>query len=167
VPELVIRRIRANEGSAYRDVRLRALADAPSAFGTTLAQASARPLAWWESRAAVTAESERSALFVAESGDHVSGLIGAEMLDDVPEAEVISMWVEPPLRSQGVGRQLLDAAAAWALARGAVGLQLWVTEGNVPATALYEAYGFAFTGDTQPHPSQPGLRELHMRRTRH
>lgn len=33
---------------------------------------------------------------------------------------------------------------------------------NAPAIALYEAYGFTFTGATTPHPSQPGLVERGM-----
>ena len=167
--DVVIRRIRPDDGATYRDLRLRALTDAPLAFGTTLAEATARPRSWWDARVAACSEGTTSALFVAETAAAAGaeagsiGLAGAERSDVAGEVEVISMWVEPAVRGRGLGRRLLDAASAWASAQDAVALQLWVTEDNAPATRLYQAYGFTFTGDAQAHPSQPGLRELCMR----
>src|SRR5262249_59106486 len=47
-----VRRIRADEGLALRALRLRALADAPTAFGSTLAREEAFPADGWHERAA-------------------------------------------------------------------------------------------------------------------
>lgn len=164
MPDVTIRRIRADEGALLRDVRLRAFADAPEAFGTTVAEASALPSEWWEARAAVCAEDDDRSLWVAEVEGRWGGLVGAEPAEDPSsDVEVISMWVDPTLRGRHLGRRFLETVAAWTLQHNGVALQLWVTEGNIPAIRLYEAYGFAFTGNVQPHPSQPGLRELHMR----
>ena len=146
-----------------RDVRLRAFADAPLAFGTTVAEASARPPGWWDARAAACAQGPASALCVAETVARWCGLVGAESAGVLGDVEVISMWVDPSGRRRGLGRWLLDTTAVWASEQGAVALQLRVTEGNVLAIRLYEACGFIFTGEAQPHPSQIGLRELCMR----
>lgn len=159
--EVIIRRIAADDGSAYRAVRLRAFADAPTAFGTTHAEASARPLSWWVDRAQAAAEGiELTALF-AQSGSEIVGLVGGSREPD--SVELTSMWVAPEWRGRGIGRRLIDSVAAWASEQGVGELTLWVTEGNTYAITLYEAYGFALTGESQAHPSQEGLSEVEMR----
>jgi ribosomal protein S18 acetylase RimI-like enzyme len=159
-----VRPLRADEALAYREMRLRALAGAPTAFGTTLAEALQRPAEWWVERAAAYAEGDVSVLFVAEGPDGLCGMAGGLQTSD-HEADVFSMWVDPNARGSGVAEELLRAVEAWSVAQGALTLHLWVTEGNQPAIRLYERYGFVFTGASQPHPSQP-LRELQMRRGR-
>ncbi|MEI7924911.1 MAG: GNAT family N-acetyltransferase [Chloroflexota bacterium] len=157
-----VRRIRVGEAAAYRDLRLRALTDSPHAFGTTLAEALARPPRWWESRVEATAAGDVSALFVAEDADGWCGLVGGELVGGA--VEVISMWVDPRARGTGLGAALVDMVLRWARDHAATEAGLDVTEGNAPAIALYLTTGFAFTGESAPHPSQPGRRELRMRR---
>jgi len=55
-----IRRIRADEGLRLKALRLRALADSPMAFGSTLAREQAYPDALWHERAATGAGAIRS-----------------------------------------------------------------------------------------------------------
>jgi len=50
-----VRRVRAGEWRALRALRLRALAEAPNAFGSTLARESAFPDDTWRERAAAAA----------------------------------------------------------------------------------------------------------------
>ena len=160
----VIRRIRADDGAAYRAIRLRGLAGAPLAFGTTLEEAEARPEPWWDERVAACAEGDAFALFVAETSDGLCGLIGGMQSQTAGHVDVISMWVDPEVRRLGIAWRLLYAVETWAAAQGVTVLDLWVTDGNVPAITLYERYGFTFTGEATPHPSHPGVRELAMRR---
>ncbi len=161
---IIIRRIRADEGHVYRDIRLRALADAPFAFSTTLAEASTRHREWWDNRTLELATSATSALFVADAGARLDALLGVEVVSDTARAEFISMWVDPAARGRGLGRLLLDAAAAWATEHGAGAFDLWVTEGNEHAIALYRAWGFSFSGASQAHPARLDLMELGMHR---
>ena len=84
----------------------------------------------------------------------------SETDDFVPE--LISMWVDPRVRGTGLGRQLVAAIVDWARRRGARALQLWVTEGNKAAVALYEQSGFQRTGERQPLPSNERLAEIRM-----
>ena len=160
--DVVVRRVRADDGAAYRAIRMRSLADAPLAFSTTLAQAEVRHASWWDERVVACAEGDNAALFVVETSEGMCGLIGGVRAEMAGHVTVTSMWVEPDARHLGLGRQLLDAVAGWARGQGARTLDLWVTDGYTPAIALYEAYGFVFTGEVTPHPSYAGLVEHAM-----
>ena len=67
VEAVEVRRVRSEEWEALRDVRVRALADAPDAFGTTHAEALARPDAWWIEWARRSAESDEQAMALAQN----------------------------------------------------------------------------------------------------
>ncbi len=159
-----IRRILPGEGPRLREIRLRALAEAPTAFGDTLAAAEQRPDTVWHERAGAAATGKCTALFVAEDGERWLGLAGGVVDEETPpgEVELVSMWVAPAVRGSGLGRRLIAAVAAWARAAGATQIRLWVTEGNAPAIALYQRAGFVFNGETAPHPSNAALREALM-----
>jgi GNAT superfamily N-acetyltransferase len=144
-----IRHLRSEEGLLYRELRLRALADAPDAFGDTLSDALARPEQWWIDRAyQVVHNSEREALFMAWDQEEPCGLVYARLEDAV--AHLYGMWVAPAVRRQGNGAALLNASLSWARTKGAERAELWVTDGNVAATRLYESLGFRQTGLQEP-----------------
>jgi ribosomal protein S18 acetylase RimI-like enzyme len=136
-----IERLAAGGGPRLRALRLRALADAPAAFSTTYAQAAARPRGEWESQL------ERMATFVATAGGADIGLVRGVQHDRLADAGyLISMWVAPEARRQGVGSALIGAVVRWARARGFGRLVLEVGESNSPAIALYRRAGFAAEG---------------------
>jgi ribosomal-protein-alanine N-acetyltransferase len=62
------------------------------------------------------------------------------------EAEILTIAVGISERGQGLGRKLMEAAAAFALASGAVSLFLEVADDNLAALALYERLGFVTVG---------------------
>jgi GNAT superfamily N-acetyltransferase len=160
-----IRRVTAAEWRALRDVRLRALADAPGAFGTTHEEAVARPDDWWREWAARSAESDGQSMVLAWDGEEPIGLAGV-FATDGGAWQVISMWVEPRARGKRVGHALLDAVVAWARRRDPERtIRLSGTDGNEGARQLYERYGFADTGVSEPLRSNSSLtiRELELR----
>jgi len=163
--EITVRRIQAEEWERLRAIRLRALADAPMAFGATLADEQARPDAFWRERAAGGAVDDDRATFIAEREGAWVGVsvcvLEAGGAGERP-AWVFSMWVDPTVRRQGTAQALLRVLAAWARERGADVLNLHVTETNAPAIALYERLGFRATGATEPLPHTPSVRENHM-----
>lgn len=73
-----------------------------------------------------------------------SGFVITRMAAD--EAEILTVAVDIPQRGQGLGRMLMEAAAARARAFGAVSLFLEVADDNLPAIALYERLGFITVG---------------------
>ena len=157
---VLVREITADDWKLMRDVRLAALAEAPSAFGSTYAREADFTEERWRGRI-----SERSVTFFAheERADAaLAGLVGVYVEDG--DAELVSMWVRPSARGLGVGAALVEAAAAWAKTRDFGALFLWVTESNAPAVRLYERLGFTPTGERQPLPSDPALAEIRMSR---
>jgi GNAT superfamily N-acetyltransferase len=131
-----IDRLGAHEGERLRAVRLAALADAPDAFGGTLAEAAARPADEWRQHII------ELATFVAVDGDIDVGMVRAARHPDEPKAgELLSMWVAPGARGRGVGDALIDAVVAWARAEG---LSRIVLE----AIGLYARHEFTPTGIT-------------------
>lgn len=160
---VVIREVSAGDWEAMRDVRLDALRDAPSAFGSTYAREAGFTHQQWQARI-----HDRSVTYLAHvSGDEPdsaepAGLAGVYEEDGT--AEVVSMWVRPCARGRKVGESLIGACEDWARARGYDTLHLWVTESNLPARKLYERCGFTPTGESQPLPSDPSVPEIRMRK---
>ncbi|MFN2465215.1 MAG: N-acetyltransferase family protein [Candidatus Dormibacteria bacterium] len=164
-PPVTIRRIAPSDAELLRKVRVRAITDSPSAFGSTLAETEARTFSWWQARALQTSTGHDDAIFFAEADGAVVGIAGGYIdWKEQSAPQLISMWVDPARRQEGIGRRLVERVAAWAAAGGHSRLQLWVTETNTVAISLYERLGFMHLPDRQPLPSAPTLMELKMER---
>lgn len=154
-------RVTADDWEAWRAVRLRALADAPEAFGSTLADWAEAPEHRWRTRLSLPGALD----LVVRLGDRWVALAsGVPDPDDPARAELISMWVDPAVRGQGVARMLIDAIAHWAAATGATTLELSVIPDNAVARRAYERNGFAAL-DEPGDPLPDGRAEVVMRRT--
>lgn len=150
-----IRTFAPHEWSTYRDLRLRALAEAPDAFGGTLAAEQNRPDDEWSRRLAAGADARTNLPLVAEVRGEPIGLAWGRIEASDPEvAALYQMWVAPSHRGLGAGRMLLEAVIAWARAQNASHLDLGVTCGDRPARRLYERAGFKPKGE--PQPLRPG-----------
>jgi GNAT superfamily N-acetyltransferase len=150
-----IRTLAPHEWGIYRDLRLRALADSPDAFGSTLAEEQDRSDAEWLRRLASGADSRANLPLVAEIRDEPIGLAWGRIETSDPEvAALYQMWVAPSHRGLGAGQMLLEAVIAWARARNASYIDLSVTCGDRPARRLYERAGFKPRGE--PQPLRPG-----------
>jgi GNAT superfamily N-acetyltransferase len=163
---LEVRRIRAHEGPQLRSLRLHALADAPTAFGSTLAREEAFSESVWHERAARGALGSDGVTFIAEHDGQWVGL-ATGLVEDPEDPKgsgpvLVGMFVDREERRGGVGVALVEAVASWALARGAARLSLWVTSNNEAAIALYGKCGFRRTGETKPLAHTPTLAELRM-----
>src|SRR5688500_5691758 len=129
-----VRRFGADEWRAYRDLRLRALADSPNAFGSTLEAEQGRSDADWAARLSAGADSEWSLPLVATDGDEMVGLVWGRIDPLTPEtAYVYQMWVAPEARFLGCGGLLIEAVIAWARQARAECVALNVTSGDTPA----------------------------------
>jgi ribosomal protein S18 acetylase RimI-like enzyme len=147
---------------AYKAVRLRALKDSPSAFGSTYLRESEFTDEQWDARA-VNLDGERRVGYLAFDDGQYCGIAVCFVLEeDSLKADVVSMWVAPEYRKAGVGRLLVDAIVGWAGGRGVKGLQLMVTSCNDAAIEFYKRLGFSMTGYTEPYPNDPALVEYQM-----
>ena len=153
------------EGARLRSIRLRALQDAPDAFGTTFEQASANSDDVWAKQVV-----DLPTFVGVKGGRDVAMVRCTRDRDKADTAWLLSMWVAPEIRRSGVGASLVDLVVAWARANGISRLLLDVADLNAPAVALYAAKGFVPNGETRSMlPPRQHIREhqreLHFSRT--
>lgn len=156
-----VRRLGADDVDVLRDVRLRALQDAPEAFWTSYEREVAYgPDDWrqWLTKAAFfvaaacagdgtgddTGGAEAGEIV---GGEIVGGLAGGMPAPDDPSATyLIAMWVAPEHRGSGVAAPLVSAVTAWAASEGRPTVVLYVEEHHARARRFYERVGFRLTG---------------------
>jgi GNAT superfamily N-acetyltransferase len=165
-----IRRIRADEGLRLKALRLRALADSPLAYGSTLAHEQAYSDALWHERAANGAAGDKVVTIVAEHDNRLlgmaTGLVPNFEGPHAQDAMMVGVFVDAAVRRQGVGAMLVEKVIDWVKTRKSVGgsarLLIWITAGNEPAFVLYRRHGFRATGATRPNAHTPDLIESEM-----
>jgi ribosomal protein S18 acetylase RimI-like enzyme len=146
----------------FKAVRLRALQDTPSAFGSTYAREIQLTDADWIERAHKW-NGERGAGFLAMDNEIVCGMVGSFLNEyEANRAHLISVWTAGTHRKQGIGRLLVSAVSDWARGREARTLLLMVTCNNASAILFYERLGFTRTGRMEPYPNDPALVEYEM-----
>ncbi len=150
---MLIRRARAGDWEALREVRLAALADSPDAFAVTLDEERDGDEAHWLSWITGEGWDGAVATFVADDAGTLVGMAtGFRPDDELEVVHLFAMWVTPERRTEGIGRSLVDAVVAWALEHpGIERVVLRVTETNVDAARFYASCKFEDTGE----PSEP------------
>ncbi len=150
--DVQIRRVRPDEWRSWREVRLRMLRDDSDFFSSRYEDAVRDPDERWRTWVAEAAdETADKVLLCADAGpEGWVGVVGGFVRVDRSEAQLISMWVSPKARGQGVAQLLVAALGAWAHRRGCEHVYLFVQEANQPARRLYGRLGFSATGDRSP-----------------
>ena len=145
---IVIEQVHAEDWQVWRDLRLRALATDPDAFGSTLAE-------WQDADEPRWRDGFATVLFraIAVVDGRPSGMIGCRESSAgtdpaaSPGVEIVSVWVSPSVRGRGVGDALIAAALRWAARdRPDRTVLLQVREANAAAIALYRRNGFVDDG---------------------
>ena len=148
--KIVLAALTPNDWRLWRSLRLSALAEAPYAFGSRLAD--------WQGPRDAEEHWRRRLLDVPHNvvafyqGVPAGMASGARRGDD--EAELLSMWVTPAARGHGVGDALVESVRTWAEALPASRLTLGVRTRNVAAIVLYRRHGFVDVG--QSPDQEPG-----------
>jgi GNAT superfamily N-acetyltransferase len=131
-----LRRLASHEVDLHRDLRLRALGDAPDSFGETFTDAAVRPISYWEELTRAVTEPGRDVMFLACEGndilDSAYGLLDRACSD---AGRVGGMWVGRTWRRRGVGRALLQEVISWGRERRLRRLGLWAPSHNPAAIA--------------------------------
>jgi GNAT superfamily N-acetyltransferase len=147
---VVVRRIVPGEWSQLRRIRLEALADAPLAFGSTHEREAAYTDSHWQRHAAALAEGTWTVAMVGIHGTTLVALAQGYVDENDPAiAHLISVFVAPPWRGRGLGREVSAAVVDWARERGCRRALLNVADWNEPAREVYASLGFAVTGRTK------------------
>jgi GNAT superfamily N-acetyltransferase len=156
---VTVRRLRADEADALRDLRLRALQDSPWAFGSSYARELGHGPDWWEARARQIGD----VVYVAD-GAGLVGMAGG-FVPGAPDTVLLwGMWVAPGARGRGLGRALAESVIGWAGERR-VELEVTDDERARSAAALYRSLGFEPTGERRPLDSDPALEAVVMTRS--
>jgi len=106
-----LRRLGAEDASAYREIRLEALADSPHAFSSTLESEQGQPLERFAARLA------DDFVLGAFSGPHLVGVAGFYVQPKPKHRHKGMLWgmyVRPDHRAAGIGRKLVEAIIAHA-----------------------------------------------------
>jgi ribosomal protein S18 acetylase RimI-like enzyme len=138
---ITIRSLAAADAEAYRAIRLAALAEAPEAFGASLAEESARPLERFAERLTPPAPSLVFGAFVGRDLVGTAGFLAGSSEKSHHRGTLWGVYVAPTARGRGTGEALVAAAIAQAK-RHVVVLQARVVTTNRTARKLYERLGF-------------------------
>ena len=146
---IVIREAIPADVMQYRELRLFALQDAPTAFSADYQTQLSRPMSFWEGRLNFD---EFGTIFFSE---HAGNLIGMTVIRqrELPKtkhsAEILSVYVRPEWRGLHIAEGLIDSCVQWAKAREVNILKLGVMTNNTSAVRCYERCGFKIYG-TEP-----------------
>ena len=129
-----------DDWAVLRDVRLRALADSPDAFGSTLEREQDFDEKEWRRRSV-------RPVWVAEVDGRPVAMAGAFPDDGV--LQVWGMWTDPAHRGRAWPAPSSTRLIGPAVAEGRP-VALHVNIANPGARAFYEGYGFVATGELEP-----------------
>jgi ribosomal protein S18 acetylase RimI-like enzyme len=159
----VIRKL-ACDGLVLKEVRLRALGQAPGAFAQSAAGGENDPDEGWVAWATeLAADDGDSVVFLAfGAGAPPIGMAGAYLQPDEADVVVWGVWVDPAWRGAGWGRRLMEHVIEWAENPHGSRLAFWVTSTSEPALGLYRGLGFEEVGESRPDPLFPRIVETAM-----
>jgi ribosomal protein S18 acetylase RimI-like enzyme len=140
---MLIRHLTPGDAPSFQVLRLAALREAPTAFGSSYEEEKDHPLSTFEEWLAV--KSDRGPLGAFEDGTLVGiACLGRESLKKRShKAFIWGMYVVPHARRKGVGRTLLLEALTFARSIPEVQqVNLCVNASNTSAIHLYHSCGF-------------------------
>jgi len=138
----VVRRLAPADAALFRTLRLRALQEAPDAFGASYAEEADRPAAEW------AAHLTSSAVFCVFADDEAVGMAGLHRMgrDKVRHrAELWGMFVDTAWRGTPAADTLIQALLDHADGQVAQ-VELNVEAGNERAVCFYRRHGFVVCG---------------------
>lgn len=164
---LSVRLLSEADWESYRDLRREMLADAPDFFWATLEQVADYTEATWRERVS----GPHTHLQAMRDGSPVGALsidwtgYTEDMLLDEDTVNIVSVYVRPGHRGEGVVEALLGAADAVMRQAGRSRQLLETPEDNVRGRRAYERLGFTETGHRARDPRRPHLAEIEYGRT--
>ena len=141
-----IRLFDSRDVTAYRELRLKALIESPTAFASCYEQEVCLSTIDFATRIQTNARSGGGFFGAFDDSERLIGMIGFSLENRSKRSHVgslRSMYVLPEFRHQGVGARLLDEALSHIRTLGILRqLVLSVTANNLAASSLYKSRGF-------------------------
>jgi RimJ/RimL family protein N-acetyltransferase len=145
---ITIRRLQTGEVDLYKQLRLKALHDAPRAFPSTYEAALQRSAESWREQAEHTVRGPNQATFIAFFDDLPIGMAALYRdKEKVDVGELLQVWISPDHRATRIVWDLIDEVFKWAGENNFSRIIAGVTKGNARALKFYTKYGFSITDE--------------------
>jgi|SRR5215216_1091266 len=134
----------------FRELRLEALQDSPTAFSADYQKNLDHPAKYWEGR--LTMEEDEAIIFLAEHEGKLVGMTGIARGSSPKTRHGAWIWgvyVTPEWRGLRIAEELINSCCTWAKARKILLVKLGVAAINTSAIRCYERCGFSTYG-TEP-----------------
>jgi ribosomal protein S18 acetylase RimI-like enzyme len=143
-----VRLLTPDDAATFRDIRLRALREEPTAFTSSLEEFSPQTLDKIAARfRSDPAESFMLGAFQDQKLVGLAGFYRETQLKQRHRGHIISLYVAPEARGQGIGRALMNEAIRRVRnIDGVERLLLGVMTTQIAAQQLYESLGFVIYG---------------------
>jgi RimJ/RimL family protein N-acetyltransferase len=146
---IIIREADLSDAAQFRELRLDALQDSPTAFPAEYSVNANQPLSFWEGRLKAN---ELGTIFFAEHESQFIGMTGIR-IGESPKtkhsADIWGVYVRPSWRGLHVSDSLIAACTAWARSKEVNILKLGVVIASTAAVRCYQRCGFIIYG-TEP-----------------
>jgi len=143
---IIIREANLADSIQFRELRLNALQDSPTAFSQDYEVNLNHPMSHWEERLTFD---EHGIIFFAEHDHHLIGMTGIRRGESPKTRHGAYVWgvfIRPEWRGLHLAEALINLCADWASQRGIVILKLGVMANNVSAIRCYTRIGFTVYG---------------------
>ena len=138
-----IRELQVGEVALLKELRLRALKNAPQEVGDSYDAACEQPDDYWLKTAkSLTGNSVQRMFIAEENGCQLGSVFALADPNDPDGGSLGGMWVDSDERKSGVGMALCQIVIEWAARCDFRRLRLWVADGETPAHRLYRKAGF-------------------------
>jgi len=145
--DVLIRAAALADADAYRELRLAALKNHPTAFGQNYEESLARPREYWVER--LSQKQDEIALYFAEHENGLIGMTGIIRPASVKAKHSATIWgvyVIPAWRGLHIAEALIQACLDWAKVQKISIVKLAVVTANQSAKQCYERIGFTTYG---------------------
>lgn len=148
--EIIIRHSTTSDLHAFRDLRLEALKNHPTAFGSDYEEIFLKPIEYWEERLKIN--SAEQAMWFAVQNSNLIGMatiVRGSSKKSVHTANIYGIYVKPEWRRNHIAQRLVRTCLNWAVENGIIVVKLAVVSDNRSAIRCYERCGFTPYG-TEP-----------------
>ena len=147
---ITIRDATSTDAMPFRELRLEALRDCPTAFSADYQKNLNHPAKYWEDR--LTMEEDEETILLAEHEGKLIGMTGIARGSSSKTRHGAWIWgvyVRPDWRGLHIAEELINSCFTWAKARKILLVKLGVASTNISAIRCYERCGFSTYG-TEP-----------------
>lgn len=147
---IIITTIPVDDWQKYRDLRLEALKDSPTAFASSYQDELPTPDEKWKERLQNALDEKTDFMLFAKSGEKLVGMAGAFRNQKIKVrhiATIYGVYVNPQFRSQGLGTKLLESLISKLKKHPQiVKIKISAVTKNSGALKLYQKLGFSVVG---------------------